>query len=89
LLKGRTFDERDDSNAKRVVVVNQEFARKFFPNEDALDKSIQPDFVEYGATPTWYEIVGVVAGIRTTNLTEAPLPNSSCLASRHPIGRTP
>jgi hypothetical protein len=56
------------------VVVNQEFARKFFPNEDALGKLIQPDFVEYGATPTWYEIVGVVAGIRTTNLTEAPLP---------------
>src|SRR5580692_758178 len=74
LLKGRTFDQRDDSNAKRVVVVNQEFARKFFPNEDVLGKSIQPDFVEYGATPTWYEIVGVVAGIRTTNLTEAPLP---------------
>jgi predicted permease len=74
LLKGRTFDERDDSNAKRVVVVNQEFAREFFPNEDVLGKSIQPDFVEYGATPTWYEIVGVVAGIRTTNLTQAPLP---------------
>jgi putative ABC transport system permease protein len=74
LLKGRTFDERDDPHAKRVVVVNQEFARAFFPNEDALGKSIQPDFVEYGATPTWYEIVGVVAGIRTTNLTEAPLP---------------
>jgi predicted permease len=74
LLKGRTFDERDDSNAKRVAVVNQQFARQFFPNEDALGKSIQPDFVEYGATATWYEIVGVVAGIRTTNLTEAPLP---------------
>jgi ABC-type antimicrobial peptide transport system permease subunit len=39
-----------------------------------VGKSIQPDFVEYGQTPTWYEIVGVVAGIRTTNLTEAPKP---------------
>jgi predicted permease len=74
LLKGRNFDQRDDLQAKRVVVVNQEFARDFFPNEDAVGKSIQPDFVAYGQTPTWHEIVGVVAGIRTTNLAEAPKP---------------
>jgi putative ABC transport system permease protein len=74
LLKGRNFDQRDDLQAKRVVVVNQEFARDFFPNEDAVGKSIQPDFVAYGQTPTWYEIVGVVAGIRTINLAEAPKP---------------
>jgi putative ABC transport system permease protein len=72
LLKGRTFDDRDDLNAKRVAIVNEEFAREFFPSEDAIGKSIQPDFVEYGYKPTWYEIVGVVAGIRTTDLTEGP-----------------
>jgi putative ABC transport system permease protein len=74
LLKGRTFDLRDDWNAKRVVIVNQEFAREFFPNEDPIGKSIQPDFAEFGESPTWYEIVGVVAGIRTTDLTSPPLP---------------
>jgi putative ABC transport system permease protein len=73
LLKGRTFDIRDDWNAKRVVVVNQEFAREFFPNEDPIGKSIQPDFAEFGESPTWYEIVGVVAGIRT-DLTSPPQP---------------
>jgi len=74
LLKGRTFDQRDDQNAKRVAVVNQEFAREFFPGEDAIGKSIQPDFLEYGYKPTWCEIVGVVGGIRTTDLTEGPKP---------------
>ena len=74
LLKGRTFDLRDDWNAKRVAVVNQDFAREFFPNEDPIGKSIQPDFAEFGESPTWYEIVGVVAGIRTTDLTSPPLP---------------
>jgi len=74
LLNGRTFDQRDDRNAKRVAIVNQEFAREFFPNEDPIGKSIQPDFVEYGEKPTWYEIVGVVAGIRTTDLTDPPKP---------------
>ena len=74
LLKGRTFDQRDDWNAKRVAIVNQEFARRFFSNEDPIGRSIQPDFVEYGEKPTWYEIVGVVAGIRTTDLTDPPKP---------------
>jgi putative ABC transport system permease protein len=74
LVKGRTFDQRDDRNAKRVAIVNQEYAREFFPNEDPIGKSIQPDFVEYGEKPTWYEIVGVVAGIRTTDLTDPPKP---------------
>jgi putative ABC transport system permease protein len=74
LLKGRTFDRRDDWNAKRVVIVNQEFAHEFFPGEDPIGKSIQPDFAEFGESPTWYEIVGVVAGIRTTDLTRPPLP---------------
>ena len=71
--KLRTFDQRDNQNAKRVAVVNQ-FAREFFPGEDVIGKSIQPDFLEYGYKPTWYEIVGVVAGIRTTDLTEGPKP---------------
>ena len=74
LLKGRAFDKRDDRNAKRVAMVNQEFARALFPNEDPIGKSIQPDFVTYGEKPTWYEIVGVVAGIRTTDLTDSPKP---------------
>jgi putative ABC transport system permease protein len=72
LLKGRTFDDRDDLNAKRVAIVNEEFVREFFPTEDAIGKSIQPDFGDYGYKPTWYEIVGVVAGIRTTDPTEGP-----------------
>jgi predicted permease len=55
LLKGRTFDDRDDLIAKRVAIVNDEFAREFFPGEDAIGKSIQPDFADYGYKPTWYE----------------------------------
>jgi ABC-type antimicrobial peptide transport system permease subunit len=57
-----------------VVIVNQEFAREYFPNEDPIGKSVQPDFAEFGESPNWYEIVGVVAGIRTTDLTSPPLP---------------
>jgi putative ABC transport system permease protein len=57
LLKGRDFSARDDAAAPPVSVVNQAFARKYFPGEDVLGKRIQPGA---GQTPTMREIVGVV-----------------------------
>jgi predicted permease len=74
LLRGRVFDERDDAKAKFVAVVNAEFARTFFPGQDAIGKSIQPDFVDYGAKSAWYQIVGVVGDVRSTDLTASPAP---------------
>ena len=57
LLKGRDFGARDDAAAPPVLVVNQAFARKYFPGEDVIGKRIQPGA---GQTPTMREIVGVV-----------------------------
>lgn len=74
LLKGRTFDQRDDENAKPVAIVNREFTQTFFPGEDPIGKSIRPDFTEVGGKPTWFEIVGVVGDIRTADLTQNPRP---------------
>lgn len=33
-VRGRTFDERDQRSSAPVMMINQEFARKFFPDED-------------------------------------------------------
>ena len=38
LLAGRTLNEQDDARAPRVVVVNQTFVNKFFPNENPVGK---------------------------------------------------
>ena len=38
LLEGRDFTEQDDENAQRVAIVNETFARRFFPGEDAIGK---------------------------------------------------
>ena len=35
LLRGRGFTAQDDERTPNVAIVNQTFARKFFPNEDA------------------------------------------------------
>lgn len=57
LLNGRDFSERDNAEAPPVLVVNQAFARKYFPGEDVIGKRIQPGI---GQTPIMREIVGVV-----------------------------
>src|SRR5262245_12366672 len=55
-LRGRGFTAQDDARAPQVAVVNQTFAREFFPNEDALGKRIT-----MRRDKRMVEIVGVVA----------------------------
>ena len=76
LLRGRTFDERDQRNSAPVMIVTQEFVKKFFPNEDPLGRRVKIGAGD-GATRERYrtrEIVGVVGDIRTSKLSAAPPP---------------
>jgi putative ABC transport system permease protein len=40
LIKGRAFTDQDREGSPYVVMVNESFARRYFPNEDALGKSL-------------------------------------------------
>ncbi len=71
LLKGRDFSEQDNSEAPPVLVVNQAFARKYFPGEDVIGKRIQPGA---GRSPTMREIVGVVGDTKQAALGADPDP---------------
>jgi hypothetical protein len=42
LRRGRDFSEQDDAKAPRVIVVNEAFARKYFPGQEAIGKRIKP-----------------------------------------------
>jgi predicted permease len=51
LLAGRTLNQQDDARSPKVVVVNQTFANKFFPNENPIGKRFtfepkKPDEIE-------------------------------------------
>ena len=70
-LKGRDFIERDDNKAPGVIIVNQAFTRKFFPNEDAIGKHIKPGISTYDGEPRMREIVGVVADVKNRSLNSA------------------
>lgn len=59
LARGRYFAETDDASKPRVAIVNQTFARRYFPGKDALGK-----YIRYDAASPVIEIVGVVDDIK-------------------------
>jgi predicted permease len=65
VLEGREFTPRDDKAAPRVAVVNQAFARHFFPEGHAVGREV---VIEGDRTPV--QIVGVVKDTRSQNLRE-------------------
>ncbi|MEZ5403897.1 MAG: ABC transporter permease [Bryobacteraceae bacterium] len=70
LLRGRDFAASDARNAPRVTIVNETFARKYFPNRDPIGHRIR---LSWGlGTRYSYEIVGVVKDARLANLRDAP-----------------
>jgi putative ABC transport system permease protein len=70
LLEGRYFTDADGADAPAVVVVNESFARKWWPRGSALGKRVKQGFPEHD-NPT-YEIVGVVGDVRQDGLDVAP-----------------
>src|SRR4029079_10847870 len=68
LIKGRQFNQRDGAKAPGVVIVNQAFVKKFFPNEDPVGKRIKPGISTSDAEPGWREIIGIVGDVRNRNL---------------------
>jgi predicted permease len=63
LLAGRTLGPQDDTNTPKIVVVNQTFANKFFPNENPIGKRFTYD----PKKPDELEIVGVCKDAKYTS----------------------
>jgi putative ABC transport system permease protein len=70
LVAGRMFDENDRPDTPHVLLVNEAFAREFYPN-GALGHRVT---VDVGIGTMWTaEIVGVVGSLRELALGEEPL----------------
>jgi len=72
LVRGRLIEPTDDGNSQRVVVINETFARRFFPNGDPLGKRIR--LGKLTLEFQWATIVGVVGDVRGFALDEPPQP---------------
>ena len=69
ILRGRGIDERDRAGSEPVAVVNEAFARLFWPGRDPIGRRIK-----WGASTSdtpWLSVVGLVADTRYRELTNA------------------
>jgi len=71
VLQGRAYTDRDTTDMPLVMIVNQKLADEEFAGENPIGKRIT-----FGNTnnnqPVWFEIVGVVANVRSLELREEP-----------------
>jgi predicted permease len=67
LLEGRDFDWHDDRTSPKVMVVNQEFVRRFLAKRDAIGHKVH-------GWGEWFTIIGVVKDSKYHGVTETPQP---------------
>jgi predicted permease len=67
LERGRDFAESDRAGSLPVAIINESFARRFWPGEDPIGKRIAID-------DSVREVVGVARDSRTRSLDESPTP---------------
>lgn len=65
LVQGRTFTRLDDEASAPVMIINQRFADRFWPDQSALGKTVV-------AARTEWEVVGVVETGKYRSLGEEP-----------------
>jgi putative ABC transport system permease protein len=61
LVNGRGLQPGDDAQAPRVVVINETFARRYFPDQDPIGQRLNFDDP---ANPVWWSIVGVAENVK-------------------------
>jgi predicted permease len=62
MIRGRDFDARDATAAAPVVIINEETAKRYWPDEDPIGRRVKLGRAE-GPNP-WMTVVGVAANVR-------------------------
>jgi predicted permease len=77
LRAGRFFDQRDVDGAQRAIIVDEQLARKFWPNQDPIGRymwfpgNVQ-NLMEPPPRDQWMRVVGVVENVRLDGLVDGP-----------------
>src|SRR5499426_616402 len=67
IIAGRAFSDADDASATPVALINQSFARRFFPNESPIGQHLR-----FRSENPWITIVGIVGDVRGFGLDKQP-----------------
>ena len=71
IVRGRDFTAEDTANSPQVAVVNETFARRFFPNQNPVGQHFGIDRPQYSGS---FEIVGVFRDFKMNNPREEVRP---------------
>ncbi len=71
ILMGREIEAQDAPGSIRAAVINQTFARRFFPNTNPIGKHVRDT---YSGNPAEMIVVGVAADAKYNDLREKALP---------------
>jgi predicted permease len=80
IVQGRNFASADTPTSPGVVIVNEAFARKHWPNDTAIGKVIRSGSLEGRA----FEIVGICADYKVSTIGESPTPYVHYAHSQRP-----
>jgi predicted permease len=69
LVEGREFQQTDREDSARVAITNEQFARKYYPNQDPIGKRLQL----YGTDGAFIQIIGVAKQTKYVFPIEPPL----------------
>jgi len=83
ILRGRGFHASDTADAPQVAVVNEQFAKHYWPGEEAVGKRLRLES-ETGAP---IEVVGVVRTIKYQSTIERPMDFVYLPLAQHPLSR--
>ena len=82
LLKGRFFNQQDRASTTYSAIIDESFARRFFPGEDPLGKRIDEDGSR--SRRGFAVIVGVVGGVKHTDVKAEARPTMYVPAEQSP-----
>jgi predicted permease len=80
ILRGRSISEEDTATTRGVAVVNETFAKRFFPGQDAIGKHFGLDIPALSKT---FEIVGIVRDAKYQNPKRPARPMMFAPLSQH------
>ncbi len=80
VLAGRDFKDSDTATSAPVGIINEEFAKRFFPNQNPLGHQIGTDNGKYQMT-----VVGVVKNHKYRSIDEEPIPMAWYMYAQIPI----
>jgi predicted permease len=64
IIRGRNFTDQDTATSPQVVVVNEAFVKRFFPNQNPIGQHFGIDFPQFSGS---WEIVGVFRDFKLNN----------------------